>query len=184
MGETPDNSPLFTSLAGAAQYHYDVVDSLARYLGTESRGLVSRFGAFPERRVVARPSDYLKETDRRSSLAILTSIEAAFLRDYRHRSHRHGPKDDLSKAFRAIRKSGKAGARPDLDPDLLDAWAEHASGARSLIGDLRSAFKYRHWLAHGRHWTPNLRHDYDFEKLYRLADAVFNALPLFGLDGI
>jgi len=182
MGEVPGNSPLFASLAGAAQYHYDVVESLKPYFNPESQYSVSRVDAFSEPRIVVRPADYIKETDLRSSLAILTSIEAAFHLDYLFRSHQNGPKDDLSKAFRAIRKSGNTKPRLDLDPDLLDAWTKHASGARWLIGELPGAFKYRHWLAHGRYWTPQLGRKYDFEFLYRLADAVFCTLPLFGLN--
>jgi hypothetical protein len=51
-----------------------------------------------------------------------------------------------------------------------------------LIGELRSAFKFRNWLAHGRYWTPKLGRNYDFESLYLLADAVFSPLPLRGID--
>jgi hypothetical protein len=182
MGEVPGGSPLFGSLRGAAQYHYDVVESLKRYFIPESPRSLSRLDAFPETRIIVRSADYMKETDLRSSLAILTSVEAAFHLDFQYRSQRNGPKDDLSKAFRAIHKSRRKNIRIDLDPDLFDAWAKHATGVRGLIGDLRGAFKYRHWLAHGRYWTPQLGRKYDFEFLYRLADAVYNTLPLCGLE--
>jgi hypothetical protein len=156
MGEIPGNSPLFASLGGAAQYHYDVVESLKRYFGPDS-----------------------PETGLRSSLAILTWIEAAFQLDYRYRC-RNRLRDDLSRAFRATYKR-----RPDnvsLEKDIFDAWSSYASGAHQLIAGLRSAFKFRNWLAHGRYWTPKLGRSYDFESLYLLADAVYSKLPLRGID--
>ena len=40
--------------------------------------------------------------------------------------------------------------------------------------DLKGAFKFRHWLAHGRYWDPNLgRKKYDFQSLYALAEEFF-----------
>jgi hypothetical protein len=181
MVEVPGGSALFASLTGAAQYHYDVVDSIRRHFSPELPFSLPRIQTFSGPRVAVRPADYIWETELRSSLAILTSIEAAFHLDYQYRSHQNGPKDDLSKAFRTIRKSSKKSARLDLDPELFDAWSQHASGVRPLIGELRGAFKYRHWLAHGRYWTPQLGRKYDFEFLYRLADAVYCTLPLCGV---
>jgi hypothetical protein len=110
---------------------------------------------------------------------MLTSIEAAFQLDYQYRCQRR-LKDSLSRAFRAIYKR-----KPDyvrLEKDIFDAWSVHSSAAHSLIGELRGAFRFRNWLAHGRYWTPRLGRNYDFESLYLLADAVFCTLPLFGLD--
>jgi hypothetical protein len=89
-------------------------------------------------------------------------------------------KDGLSRAFRAICKR-----KPDyvsLEKDIFDTWSSYASGAHPLIGELRSAFKFRNWLAHGRYWTPKLGRNYDFESLYLLADAIYSKLPLRGMD--
>jgi hypothetical protein len=180
MGESPGNPSLFTALGWVAQYHYDAVESLRRYFNPDSMGSPARFDGSHAVRLDARPVDYFEETGLRSSLAILTWIEAVFQLDYQYRSRRNGPKDSLSKAFRAIRKSGKRITR--LDPELFDAWTKHTLGVNALIGDLRNAFKYRNWLAHGRYWTPKLGRDYDFEYLYRLAETVYRNLPLCDLD--
>jgi hypothetical protein len=179
MGEIPGNSPLFASLGGAAQYRYDVVESLKRYFGPDSPASLARLDAFPGVRLDARRADYIEETGLRSSLAILTWIEAAFQLDYRYRCRKR-LRDDLSRAFRATYKR-----RPDnvsLEKDIFDAWSSYASGAHQLIAELRSAFKFRNWLAHGRYWTPKLGRNYDFESLYLLADAVYSKLPLRGID--
>jgi len=46
---------------------------------------------------------------------------------------------------------------------------------RPLISELRSVFKFRHWLAHGRFWQIGRK--YDFQTLYLLAD-VFGQLSI------
>jgi hypothetical protein len=51
---------------------------------------------------------------------------------------------------------------------------------RSLIGELRGAFRFRHWLAHGRYWTPKLGRRYNYEDVYALADETFKSFPFFG----
>lgn len=179
MGEISGNSPLFASLGGAAQYHFDVIESLKRYFDPSSHYSPSLSDTYRVPRVTFRPADYIEETGLRSSLAMLTWLEAAFQLDYQYRC-RMRLKDDLSRAFRAIYKR-----MPDyvsLEKDIFEAWSTYESGAHSLIGELRSAFKFRNWLAHGRYWTPRLGRKYDFEFLYRLADAVYSTLPLRGID--
>jgi hypothetical protein len=179
MGEIPGNSPLFASLGGAAQYHYDVVESLKRYFSPDTPDSLERLDAFSVVRIDARPEDYIEETGLRSSLAILTWMEAAFQLDYQYRC-RKKLKDDLSTAFRAIHK--RKPVYVSIEKVIFDAWSRHAPGERQLIGELRSAFKFRNWLAHGRYWTPKVGRKYDFESLYLLADAVYCTLPLHGMD--
>ena len=41
-----------------------------------------------------------------------------------------------------------------------------------LVGDIRSAFGYRHWLAHGRYCVAKLGRQYDFASVYNLAREV------------
>lgn len=150
MGEIPCNSPLFATLAGAAQYHYDTVESLKRFFSAGASNSLARLATDSTPRLAIGPADYLEETDIRSSLALLTLIEAAFQLDYQYRCRKR-LKDDLSRAFRILYKE-----KPDyvrLEQDIFDAWGKHATGVHLLIGDLRGAFKFRHWIAHGRYWT-------------------------------
>jgi hypothetical protein len=120
MDEISGDSPLFTLLGGAAQYHYDTLESLKRYFSQELTYSLSRFDAFSGPRVVVRLADYMKETDLRSSLAILTSIEAAFQLDYKYRC-RMRLKDDLSRAFRAMYKQEQSYV--SLEKDIFDTWS-------------------------------------------------------------
>ena len=57
-------------------------------------------------------------------------------------------------------------------------FGENTHGAK-LIGDLRGAFRFRHWLAHGRYWNPKLGQKYDFVSVYSLAANVLGDFPLF-----
>ena len=45
------------------------------------------------------------------------------------------------------------------------------------VGDIRSAFRYRDWLAHGRYWIAKLGRQYDFETIYDLGRTVELAFP-------
>jgi hypothetical protein len=179
MGEDSDKPLQLTSLAWAAQYHYDAVESLKRYFGLGSPNAPARFDTSSDLRIAVSLFDYIEETEQRSSLAILTLIEALFRKDCQYRCSKK-LKDGLSRAFRA--KYRHKQQRMNLEEDIFDAWITHASDAKSLISELRGAFRFRHWLAHGRYWTPKLGRNYSFEYLYRLADAVSSTLPLCIMD--
>jgi len=154
----------------------DVLSSLRLYFGQTPASFGARFvGRHLDEVLASR----VEETDLRSSLAILTRIEAAFRVDYERRCQER-MRDALSRAFRDIYKSRKA--KVSLEDDIFEAWREISPGTRQLIGELRGAFKFRHWLAHGRFWEPKLGRKYDFNFLYSLADDVLNAFPFQKLD--
>jgi hypothetical protein len=43
---------------------------------------------------------------------------------------------------------------------------------------LRAAFKFRHWLAHGRCWTPS--RTFSFDDIFSLAEATLQTFPFIG----
>lgn len=160
-----------------AEYHNDVVSSLKLYFRQALQVSVSDFR---EREVItSRLTARLEETDQRSAFFVLTSLEAAFRVDYQCRCEKK-MKDDLSRAFRATWKSRRMRVR--LDEDIFEAWREHSSGSRQLIAELRGAFNFRHWLAHGSYWVPKFGRTYDFTFVYSLADEVQDAFPLQKFD--
>jgi len=179
MAEPSSGSSRPTALLWVAQYHFDVTESFNRSFRAGDGPPLVKLRGFPPAGGEVRPADYREETDRRSSLAILVLIEAAFRVDYRYRCEKR-LKDPLSRALR--HKYKRRQERVNLEEELFGAWSEHESSARSFIGDLRGAFRFRHWLAHGCYWVPKLGRKYDFDYLYRLADGVFSALPLCGLE--
>jgi hypothetical protein len=122
----------------------------------------------------------LGEVDLTSSLTVLASVEAAFRIDYLKRCYRKG-KDPVSRAFRDIYREKRQHA--SLEDEILEAWINNSSVARSVIGDLRGAFRFRHWLAHGRYWTPKLGRRYDFDDVFALADLTLRSFPFYEFGG-
>jgi hypothetical protein len=54
----------------------------------------------------------------------------------------------------------------------LDLWKQEFPTQKLLLGELKGALNYRHWLAHGRYWEPKLGRKYDYESLYLLVQTV------------
>ena len=63
-----------------------------------------------------------------------------------------------------------------LEKDILILWKEEYPQYKNLISKIITAFKYRHWLAHGRSWKPKLGRVYDYYSLYKLAYDMENLL--------
>ena len=104
---------------------------------------------------------------------VFGALEAAFRIDYLQRCYRRG-RDDVSRAFRNLHNN--KGRRVSLEGDILAAWLQNSNVSRQVIADLKRAFKYRHWLAHGRYWNPRFR-KLDYEEVYMLAEATLNTFP-------
>ena len=165
------------TIVEVAEYHNDVVASLKYFSKTSPSFISTRYFGRPLGDVLTAR---IEETDLRSAFFVLTALEAAFRVDYLYRCQKK-MKDDLSRAFREIYKDREENA--SLDEDIFETWKEKSSapGPR-LIGELRGAFNFRHYLAHGRYWEPRLGRKYDFNFVYSLADDVLNAFPLLKFD--
>jgi hypothetical protein len=175
------------TIVEVAEYHNDVADSLKLYFSEHSPSFGTRFFGRSPAEIAAELAARLEETDLRSAFFILASLEADFRVDYEYRCEKK-IKDDLSRAFRTIyqsrRRNAKVGRNASLDEDIFETWKEEKQApVPRLIGELRGAFKFRHWLAHGRYWEPKLgRRKYDFNFIYSLADDVLSAFPLLKFD--
>ena len=156
------------SLREIAEYHEDTVSSLSFYFNNASS--VERFIGYTSAQRLDELGTRIDETSLRSMLIALASIEASFRLDYELRCRRR-LKDDLSKALREIYRVRQEHVA--LDEDIFEAWRTHLPESKALIGELRAAFKLRHWLAHGRYWQPKLGRTFDFDFIYDLAVAVF-----------
>ena len=121
----------------------------------------------------------LTEIDITSSLSLLSAIEAAFRIDYLQRCYIR-KKDPLSRAFREIHKL--KGSKASLEDDILDSWKQNTSAPKVILGHLKGALKFRHWIAHGRYWEPKLgKTKYDYQSVYQLAQLVFLNFPFEGV---
>ena len=117
----------------------------------------------------------LNELDRDCALGILSALEASFRVDFLVRCYERG-KDDLSRSFRKLHKMKKN--KVALEKDILEAWKDHVPTSKELISGIIGAFKYRHWLAHGRYWVPKLGKKYDFMSVYLLAQQMELEFPV------
>src|SRR5271165_5480456 len=149
-----------------AAHHQDLESSLTLYFSVSSPSYLVRFDAYATSEVSDELGERLGEVNLTSSLTVLASVEAAFRIDYLKRCYRKG-KDPVSRAFRDIYKEKQQHA--SLEDEILEAWINNSSGARSIIGELRGAFRFRHWLAHGRYWIPKFGRRYDFNDVFALA---------------
>lgn len=111
----------------------------------------------------------MAELDAAYSLLLMTVIEALFKIDFTKRCQRRS-KDSLSRRFRELHKVHKS--RIKFGEDILEAWKTNVAGASRPVSDIRSALKYRDWLAHGRYWVPKLGRRYDFPTIYDLASVI------------
>jgi hypothetical protein len=159
------------SLVALADYHRDTEASLRLYFTSINPNFVALFAGDRLSEVAEKLANRILETDMRSGLAVMASVEAAFRLDYQWRRKAKKP-DAVSITFRRHRRPYVR-----LDEDIWEAWSVAHPMTRPLISQLRSAFNFRHWLAHGRCWTMGQK--YDFQTLYLLAQSVLTTFPLF-----
>jgi len=115
---------------------------------------------------------HLSEIEKDICLNILASIEAIFRLDYAIRCEEKD-KADISRKFRKL--FAEYQYYIPLEEGLFDEWKKVSGIKVSTISFLKGAFKYRHWLAHGRYWTLKAgKKNYDFYELYKLAAELDN----------
>jgi hypothetical protein len=118
--------------------------------------------------------DARRELDVAASLLALAEAEAVLRVDYLSRVQRKA-KDPVSRAYRELHKDKENRAR--LDEDLLATWVTHHTECKSAVSEFRAALNLRHWLAHGRYWTPKLGRAYAPNDVFEIADRLFAKLP-------
>jgi hypothetical protein len=163
------------SLADAALHHNDTDGALALFFSTASPSYPVRFAGYKPNEVHEELADRLAELDRNTTMSLLAAVEAAFRIDYLHRCYQK-KKDDVSRQFWEIYKEKETHA--SLEDEIFEVWKNNTTGSTKLISDLRGAFKFRHWIAHGRYWTPKLGQKYDYLSVYPLALQALSSFPL------
>lgn len=160
-------------------HHVDVTEAIREYFIIDVEIFHERFSGYTAPELEAELETRLNEIERSSSLNLLSTVEAAFRIDYLQRCYRK-KKDRLSVLFREIYKA--KGSRAYLEDDILACWKKEALVPSRVLGDLVGALRYRHWLAHGRYWTPKLGKKYDYQSVYLLTQTVLSSFPFEGLN--
>lgn len=103
--------------------------------------------------------DQQDEIDHRTSFFLIAAAEADLVSDFMNRAKRRRKNDTIGQEFRRIFKEECEENQKNikLDRHILEIWS---AKAKSQVGDFRGALNLRHWLAHGRHWTPKLGRNY------------------------
>lgn len=108
-------------------------------------------------------------------LNLLAAIEALFKLDYIIRCEKRD-KDKISKRFKDT--FGESPERVSLEDVIFEEWKQEPMINESILSELKGAFKFRHYLAHGRFKTfKGGMNKYTFDYLKDLALAV-NEFPL------
>lgn len=153
------------SLKEIWNHRTDIQAALRFYFDPGSPGFQDRFFGETLEVIAERLRTRLQEADQQSLLVLLSSVEAAFRLDYEIRVERKAT-DDLSRSF--ITLYAQQGKRARLDSELFENWKKVSDLHKQAVGHLRSAFKFRDWMAHGRYWQPASGR-YEFEPVYDLA---------------
>lgn len=156
------------------EYHSDITNSITYYYKTPCPNLPPKYVGYTYAEFEKEYQERLHEHEIRSILAILSATEALFRIDYLQRCYKKR-KDDLSRYFRSIHKVD--GSRVSFEEKILDGWKEYSTADPQLIGELRSAFKFRHWVAHGRYWSPKLGRKFDYKDVSHLIDLIASSFP-------
>ena len=157
-------------LAQIAQYYSDIEASVRNYFSFPNP---QRFAGYTPQEMKREMDFVLDEHARSTSMSILSALEATFRVDFLQRCYKRR-RDPLSRAFREVHR--KKGQRVPLT-DILSEWQQHPDVSRSVIKDLERVFRYRHWLAHGRYWTPKIGQEYDYDDIYTLAESIYGSFP-------
>ncbi len=165
------------SLARIDEHHRDMESSLRYYFSDAFPDYVTRFLGYTPAEVIQELDERLAEGELAVSLTLLASVEAAFRIDFLRRCYRKD-RADISRHFREINR--RRPSRIKLDDDIFESWANHINTLRSITTRLKAAFKYRHWLAHGRYWSPKFGRQFDYLYLYQLAQEVVQNFPFLG----
>jgi hypothetical protein len=167
------------TIADIAEYHSDADASLRAYFSSLAPNFPVRFFGYTASELRTELDSRLEETDLRSALAVLARLEGVFRVDYEQRCKRR-KRDQISKDFRDIFKHHKSiKTHVRLDEEIFEVWKQYSFSTPSLIGELRGAFKLRHWLEHGRYWTPKFGRRYDYTGVYTLGTVTLQHFPFY-----
>jgi hypothetical protein len=162
------------SLSNIDDHYRDSEGALRHYFSSASPTYASRFLGYTAAEVTEELNERLTEAELAASFTLLASVEAAFRIDFLQRCYRKD-KAGISRHFRELNR--RRPGRIKLDEDIFGSWASNIDELRSITNKLRTAFTFRHWLAHGRYWTPKFGRQFDYLYLYQLADEVFQIFP-------
>lgn len=104
----------------------------------------------------------------------LISATEALLRSDFYTKVFNKDKSDIGRTFRELEK--KKRNKISLEEDIIENWKETAISKKSDFSNFLGLLNYRHWLAHGRYWTPKLGQKYTPEITYEISENIFEII--------
>lgn len=157
---------------GLREYRKQVVDSIRT-----GRAVPDQFLTMTSTEVEVNFADRQRELKFLVMLDMMSSVEASIWADYLGRVISK-KKDDLSGKYREL-NSRTQNDKVHLT-DILESWQDaYPEKRKGEISDFKGSVKLRHWLAHGRYWTPKLgRKTYSPEDVYTICEGLLNIMSL------
>jgi hypothetical protein len=90
-----------------------------------------------------------EELDAEVRMMVVAAHEASVMLDARRRAEAGG-QDAFGLALHRLFSRPKEGRGAPAPEDIPGAWKRHAPGTSRATGAFMQAYRYRHWLAHGR----------------------------------
>ena len=131
----------------------------------------ARFAAYSKERFQSVFDDLTDELGRTACLNMLVATEAELRHDYENRSRRRN-KSEIGTRMKRLFKEHEQRIR--FEEQLLEAWKSEFPLEAGKFSKLKGAFKYRHWLAHGRGWDSPLDDQYTPERVFEVCRDVLN----------
>jgi hypothetical protein len=164
------------SFEEVAEFRSDTEKSIKYYYTIAGRGMLDqKFVGYSLEELNNERDEHLFTLDQTCAFAVLAALEASFRTDFYLRCSRK-MKDDLSRHFRSL--YNKKGKNISFEEDIIDGWKHYFPETKSALSQLKGAFNYRHWFAHGRYYKPKLGQKYDFFSVYNLAELINRKLLL------
>lgn len=102
---------------------------------------------------------------------LISATEAVLRSDFYAKVY-NKDKSDIGRLFRDLEKD--KGGKISLESDIIDNWKEILATRKTDFSDFLGLINYRHWLAHGRYWTPKLGKQYTPSITYNIAERIFD----------
>ncbi|MDR6094433.1 hypothetical protein [Stenotrophomonas sp. SORGH_AS_0321] len=141
-------------------------------IGLFFSNLNQEYADLPIAEVESRRIRAVKTQELRDMMAPLAFLEACFKLDYASRK-RLKLKDRLSKTLIKLFNQKKNKAR--LMEDIIKSWQQEGFLSHQEYDRINSAFKLRHWIAHGQYWSPDRIRAHDFIEVAEFIEGLINS---------
>jgi hypothetical protein len=114
----------------------------------------SEFVGMTENELEKKFQEYFRELSYTVCLNFVASIEASIQNDFKQRVTKK-KKDVISRELREL--SIKEQTYQISLLKILKIWKENKPELKKIINQYEDILKFRHWLAHGRHWVLKVK---------------------------